>query len=905
LKASDMTVNSSSLLEVAVVATLPHDRRPTEEEVMTRAAELRLAFPVDDQEFDHLIKRLHARLAITMDLGTALVEQRHVPWLAGRKASIDPFYWERFRLWLGTEDWQPLVINGIDAVTDEILDYAGDPVREGSWARRGLVVGDVQSGKTATYTALACKAADAGYHLVILLTGTLESLRRQTQERMDEGFVGLDSSDILQQPQIRTSRAVGVGLIDTRRAAGVFTSHSRDFSRQLMTQLGFRLDAFQEPVLVVLKKNRRILDNLENWLRSYNALDGRISAPLLLIDDEADSASINTNPENADPTRINAGVRSLLSLFQRSSYVGVTATPFANVFIDPDSGSDMLGDDLFPSDFIYSLEPPSNYIGPEAVFGRGSLESPHPMIRWNDDADEYFPPGHMAGFRVDALPPSLLEAVRQFIVATTIRDIRGEGKTHRSMLVNVSRFTAVQDQVAGAVDNYVRDIQRDVRNFSQLPPADALAVPNIAALHDTWRAEFTSDGPSWVAMQAAMHEAVQPIVVRAVNQRTGAASLDYKAHKDQGLRVIAVGGNSLSRGLTLEGLSTSYFRRNSQMYDTLLQMGRWFGYRKGYADLCRLWLGEEAFTWYSHITRASAELRLEFKRMKRLNLTPNDFGLKVRAHPDALIITARNKMRTANTVVREVSLSGESIETTRLSTSAQVIRANEAAAARFVEALRSVDPGEASVRGWIWHNVPRAQIAAFLASFTTHALNYDFQADRLSDFLERTAEPCLEAWDVSIPSGSRDPEQLGGQVVRPYKRHVAVNAANGSLLVSGSSSLVGSPDDEREGLTDEQLKQAAEQSDGKPTRGDYRAARTSPLLLLHTLRGFTRVPGEKSASTPYQPGLPVLVALGLIFPVFDDSDVRERVEFKVNLVEWRSLVAPEIEDDEVDDDDLD
>ena len=152
-------------------------------------------------------------------------------------------------------------------------------------------------------------------------------------------------------------------------------------------------------------------------------------------------------------------------------------------------------------------------------------------------------------------------------------------------------------------------------------------------------------------------------MIQAVNQRTGAASLDYAKHRENGLRVIAIGGNSLSRGLTLEGLSTSYFFRNSQMYDTLLQMGRWFGYRDGYADLCRLWLTDDAVDWYAYISMATEELRTEFKRMRAQDRTPQDFGLKVRAHPDALMVTARNKMRNSQTVERVISMRGQSPET--------------------------------------------------------------------------------------------------------------------------------------------------------------------------------------------------------------------------------------------------
>ena len=471
------------------------------------------------------------------------------------------------------------------------------------WKRRGLVLGDVQSGKTATYTALACKAGDAGYKLIILLTGTLEMLRRQTQERLDEGFVSFDSSGILNQ--IRSSRAVGVGLIDSRKSAGVFTSREKDFSKTLLNALGFRLDAFNVPVLVVIKKNKRILENLERWLTDFNAGSNRtIDVPMLLIDDEADSASVNANPLAADPTQINKRIRALLRLFTKSSYIGFTATPFANIFIDPETEHEMLGDDLFPRDFIYTLEPPTNYAGPNALFA----EEPTLQIRRIiDDADDLFSPKHKAYLAVESLPPSLHVAIQAFILTNALRDLRHEGPSHRSMLVNVSRFTAVQDQVATLTHAYLSRLQQDIRNYSQLPEAEALRNHSLADLRNTWDQEYHTPEFRWGTVQRALLTAALPIVVRAVNQRTGAASLDYAKHRESGLRVIAVGGNSLSRGLTLEGLSTSYFFRNSQMYDTLLQMGRWFGYRDGYKDLCRLWLTDDAAQWYAHITLATEE----------------------------------------------------------------------------------------------------------------------------------------------------------------------------------------------------------------------------------------------------------------------------------------------------------
>ncbi len=900
-----MAVNNLALLEKTLIAGLPPERRPTEAEVMQLASTLRQAFPVADDEFSALIRQVHSKLAIKMDLGTFLSESSYAPWLAGRKADIDPFYWERYRLWLGRLGWAPQVINTLDGVSDSILDLVGDPRREASWSRRGLVVGDVQSGKTATYTALTCKAADAGYRLVILLTGTLESLRRQTQERLDEGFVGLDSSEMLQQAQIRTNRAVGVGVIDQRRSAGVFTSRSRDFSKHLMTQLGFRLDAFQVPVLVVLKKNKRILENLESWLRSYNAgPDDKIAAPVLLIDDEADSASINTNDPNSDPTAINERLRAMLALFTRSSYVGFTATPFANVFIEPETEHDMLGDDLFPRDYIYALEAPSNYVGPTKVFS----DDPQ-MVRHNDDAEAYFPPAHKNGHPVHSLPPSLLEALRSFLLATTIRDLREEGRTHRSMLVNVSRFTAVQDRVAQLLDGALRDIQRDIRNFSHLSPNEALSIESLAGLRDTWLSEHDNTGFDWHEIQAALHESVQPVTVKPVNQRTGAASLDYKANKEHGLRVIAVGGNSLSRGLTLEGLSTSYFYRNSQMYDTLLQMGRWFGYRDGYEDLCRVWLSEEALHWYGHITEASEELREEFKRMRRLDMTPKDFGLKVRAHPDSLIVTARNKMRSAQTIVRQISLNAQGIETARLRSNPTVIEFNERHTSAFIQRLSAAGiPQESSEwQNAIWRDVPKALVADYLRDFQTHPMNFQFQGEQLASFIRRTDEARLQVWDIVLPKGSAEPSvTIGGVNLKPSIRRLVLRSDNNSLLVSGNRARVGSRGIEREGLTLEQYEAfLADHSEKNVSDAELRRVRTKPLLLIHVIKGYIRKGDDKTQEEDFLRDGPLLVALGLSFPVFDDSEIAGRVEYTVNAVEWRSLVGSEEDDDLPSDDEID
>jgi hypothetical protein len=890
--------NNQQLIERSVIVSLPNDRLPTEQEINDLAGRLRIAFPVTDEEYAAVLHRITAKVAISMDTGVALVGYEHVPWLNARKPEIDPFYWERYKQLLSKKEWPPKVMTTLDMVTDDILDLLGNPVHPGAWKRRGLVVGDVQSGKTATYSALCCKAGDAGYRLIILLTGTLESLRRQTQERLDEGFVGRDSSGELTVIR-NNSRAVGVGLIDNQKSAGVFTSRERDFNKSLVNALGFRLDAFQVPVLVVVKKNKRVLENLEKWLTEFNAGQNKtIDTPLLLIDDEADSASVNTRPADEKPTEINTRIRSLLRLFTRSSYVGFTATPFANVFIDPDTEDEMLGNDLFPSDFIYSLEAPTNYIGPQAIFGD---EPPLTILRTIEDGEPVFPEKHKSDLVVHALPASLQEAVRSFIIATTIRDLRGEGPSHRSMLINVSRFTAVQDQVTTLTHALLSEMQKDIRNFSQLSPTEALQNATISALHDTWQRDFQSNGSTWAQLQPALLNSALPIIVQAVNQRTGAASLDYAKHRATGLRIIAVGGNSLSRGLTLEGLSTSYFYRNSQMYDTLLQMGRWFGYRDGYDDLCRIWLTDDANHWYSHITLATDELRAEVKKMRHEGRTPNDFGLMVRAHPESLIVTAQNKMRQAQTIERVISLSKQGPETARLKSAETVNRANKTSIEQFIQSLSDDEyVYHSSPRGNpLWTAIPKEYVVSLLRSFDVHPLNITFQAKELADFIEGTTEPALQTWDVVMPQGDADPITIAGITIKPSVRKVTTD--EGSILVSGRSARVASRGIEREGLptalVDQLAKAYKEANKGKsvPDRV-YRQRRERPLLLLHVLK----------ATHPQKTFPEELVALGLSFPEFDDSDIARRVIYRVNLVAWRGLAETEVDDElEVEDDNAD
>lgn len=891
-------------LELSVITALTVDGIPSEDEILALAGQLRKIplYSVSDAEFKEVIRRLHEALTIEMGIGSCVVDD-HAPWLHARKAGIEPFYWTRYQTEMRKQGWAPKVVTALDRVTDEILDLMGNPAGESGWPRRGLVMGDVQSGKTSNYTGLVCKAADAGYKLVILLTGTLESLRRQTQERLDAGFVGLDSSGVVNRNRHR--REIGVGLTNGARAAGVFTSTVGDFKAATVNQLGFKLKDYKEPVLLVVKKNKRILENLTDWLITFNASHGgEINLPLLLIDDEADNASVNTNPAKA--TAINASIRSLLKVFPRSSYVGFTATPFANVFINPDTTDDMVGDDLFPRDFIYALDAPTNYVGARLIFGD---DSPLDCLRYIEDAESNFPSGQKSDSVIDGIPASLADAVGCFLVVNAIMDLRKGMPHHRSMLVNVSHFTLIQNQVRDILDALLRKMQEDIRNFASLPQGQALNNDTLATLHEIFNREYAGSGATWPEVQAALTAATLPMEVRSVNQKTGAASLDYALYKQNGLRVIAVGGNSLARGLTLEGLCVSYFHRGTQMYDALLQMGRWFGYRAGYEDLFRIWITEESANWYAHVSEATDELRAEIRRMQLSRLKPIDFGLRVRAHPDSLLITARNKMRDSEEIIHMMSISQEGLESTRLLKDSTAILGNFKAAQKLAEELVASQAERLTNQTYpAWTGVNKSLIVKFLRRFVSHPLNLKLQSADLADFIEASGDPKLMTWDVAIPSGSRNSDDfIPGLGVSLRDRKISVDEEKRSLLVNAKKMRVGSPADEKAGLSDAEIsivesnfRQDLSKAGKTVPSSAYRELRSKPLLLLHLIN-----PLDGSATDgnyPLPTDCKALVAVGLSFPSL--NAVSQRVKYRINLVELRNMLANEVaNDDNIDEDD--
>jgi len=789
-------------------------------------------------------------------------EAGHEQWLEGRIATLftEGGFWDNYRRLL-ERDLPPQALRRLDEVTNRILGRLEDPDRSGQWDRRGLVMGHVQSGKTNNYCGLVAKAADAGYKVIIILAGTYNNLRSQTQQRIDRAIIGRDTS---QGPTSVTK--VGVGLGGRNPAILSLTSaiDDGDFKAATAATVGFDFGAIREPTIFVVKKHWKVLENLHKWILANAPIpEGheRVAGiPLLLIDDEADSASINTadtvkDPE-VDPTKTNMGVRRILNTFDQASYVGYTATPFANIFIDDSVVDDEVGEDLFPRSFITVLETPSNWVGPEQIFGLdGSVEEdlePLPLVGEVHDSEHWVPSKHrnVLKIREELFPDSLKEAIDCFVLSCAARNLRGHQHEHKSMLVHVTPWNKTQAQVNEQIADHLFALKNQILYGFNGSVSDRLEllwdtrfVPASESLHE-------SDDPppfhSYDEIEPYLGDAVGAIETRMIN---GLSSdlLDYTEHGTSGLSVIVVGGAKLSRGLTLEGLSVSYYLRATRMYDTLMQMGRWFGYRPQYLDLCRIYTTPEIIDNYRNITVATRELLDDFRQMEAEGKTPNDFRLKVR-HSPGMLVTSQSKMR--NGVRQRISYSGELPSVRIFATDEDTRKACWSAAESLVEDLGALDVTQPD-RGaapLLWDKVPSEVVINYLQTLKGRRLYTDADAagpDHLHNYIrQRNSDGYLTSWTVALKTKSDVPPEHIAKL-GPFRVGVHERRPEGSSRrdLYRIKALIG-PQDERLGLNTDQRARADDRwrdqnPDGATIPGRfYRYERfaSDGLLILYAIR---------------------------------------------------------------------
>ena len=910
-------------------------RRPDEPEqspspedirdIAQRVVEMLRGLPDSPVDLERLVRELESRFSIWIGSSTALDDFRnHIEWLAGRRNDIEWRFWTRYeRLLAERKLWAPATISRLDQTTDQVLSRLEDPQREGRWDRRGLVVGQVQAGKTSHYTGLICKAADSGYRVIVVLAGSTNNLRSQTQLRLDEGFLGFDSR--ITRKFDKSSPRVGVGNFLPREGkppvahTGTNSEDNGDFSTRVAQSFGIQPGG-ADPLLLVVKKNKTVLENLRDWARGFQSVRDpehghpiQRGIPLLLIDDEADYASINTRPlfvesnttetVETEPATINRLIREILNSFEQSAYVGYTATPFANIFIYPGTDHEVYGEDLFPRDFILQLPSPSNYFGAPALFGHqadhnvGIEESIGlPLIRTVDDADPWIPLKHKKQWIPGPLPSSLEDALLMFLIATSVRRARGSNDVHNTMLVHVTRFVNVQAYIAEQLEQEVRRIRNRLRYGES---GDGSVMGELRRL---WKddylptyEELLRDRPelrgelppvSWSQVERELEATVARVDVLKVN---GSASdaLAYWNCPD-GLYAIAVGGDKLSRGLTLEGLTISYYLRASRLYDTLMQMGRWFGYRPAYLDVCRIFTTAELQDSYRHLSLVEQELQRDFQEMADARRTPNDFGLKVRSHPGGLTISGAGKLR--HGLDMEVSYAGRISESIVFSRHPDDLRFNIERLEKLLSANR--DQGRRDKKdNWILTSVRGEEVASFLSGLRTpHGATKAVPAILARYIRAQIPSGELTHWTVVVVSNSAVPSEL---------RYSLVGVVGGIGLTQRKEELEGpeplrytigrlvNPPDEMIDLNAEQRQRALELTQAwhreHPDRSRYQSEPSQPggpfirkvrepengLLLIYLL--------EETIKDTELPS----VGFALSFP---ESTTAKSVKYKVNEV---------------------
>ncbi len=883
--------NLQKILNDMVVASIANLELIEEQQIDDNISEIKslpMFASLADEEVDEVRATVKADFSIKLDKGFLIEEKGHEKWFLAKKAELDMKYWERYKKHLLLDKgFSTKVVNTMDDVLDTLTDLLGDPSRDVKYKRRGLIIGDVQSGKTANYTGLICKAVDAGYKVVVLLTGTIEKLRQQTQKRIDEGFVGADSDAMMKMQE--NGQIIGVGKYDSSVRPMVLTSTADDFKAKNATNLGFDLRNINGSVIFVIKKNSAILKRLNKWLKTFNQNgENVINNSILLIDDEADNASINTKSDD-EPTAINGQIRELLKVFTKSSYVGFTATPFANIFIDPDNYNDMVAEDLFPKDYIYSLNAPSNYIGARNIFDLdGSAQ--HMLVEIDTNISNVkgianiLPIRHKASTIIRDIPNDLKKAIATFMLANVIEDLRGMKDNHRSMLVNISRFTAIQEQLSDVIKEELKNLQNSCKLYCRMPTREAIKDEYIAFLKDTYEEMYSTEEFDWETIQNELHNSCAGIVVQTINQRNG-KNFNYDIYKD-GLRLIAVGGMSLSRGLTLEGLVVSYFYRNSKMYDTLMQMGRWFGYRNKYADICRIWMTEESIEWYRHISQATDELREEVKRYEDTGLTPMDFGLRVRSDITALLVTARNKMRSAESRECLISLSGVYIETPEIYADISKNTKNFDAIKYMVNELCSegfaLDVEQTREhKKFGFKDIPVAKILDLLEKIDVSPKNEQFNVQAIRKFILGYRGNELKNWDILFATGKSDEsvDFENGLVYYHPKRGFSIENNGKILKMSGSKRRLGTSSDGIYGLKSDTLDGIKKRFKDKgikniPQKEYFRDVNRNPLLTIYAVElGDCLTKDDENASS-YEGNKSKFIGFGMGIPSLSDNETK-------------------------------
>lgn len=808
-------------------------------------------------------------------------------------------YWPALRQFLLTaRGWGTPAIRSLDDSSDRILRQLASPFTE-RFDIRGLVLGFVQSGKTANYTAVAAKAADAGYRLIVVLSGIDNGLRRQTNSRLKRELVGYADN-----------RPTAVHLPPMGRQWHEFTRDELkgDFDPGFANHAALQ---GSQPVLLVVKKNGAVLRRLLRWLDDAPS-EVRRSLPLLLIDDEADQATVDTrgtyqaeddppDPDYEPPSVINGLIRDLLNHFERRSYVAYTATPFANILIPHDTSDPRVGNDLYPKDFIVDLPKPPGYFGAEEFFGRmdaatGASVDGLDVIREVTDEDIF-------ALEMGEIPSSLVTAVLDFVLAGSARAHRGEADAPATMLIHTSQLIVVQAQLRRIVTERFSELRDEWRYQRSHGIRERLRERWESEFRPVTRSKHPERDVDFEAIEQHIGQFVEAVQVREINSFTGEV-LDYE--REPSLKAIAVGGNRLSRGLTLEGLMVSFFIRRSVSYDTLMQMGRWFGFRAGYEDLTRIHTTAELAGWFNDLAFVEHRLREDIQVYESMGLTPHQVGMRIWQHPTMQVTSPlKRRFASSTTIAQSYSMALEQtfkFPLRRLENLAVQAEANRLAVRDLVSRMGTVDTMRTDAKGPVWTGVPVDSVLEFLRNYRVDDESRSISLPLICAYIERLKETGeLTNWTIAV-RGRETREPALGAADWGLPSGTVSQISRSRLGETDSVGVITSPGDEMVGLSQDLREQAsmlvqAAQAEGK-TKSENSAARevrpaTDGVLLLYPISRFSGNDLSEGGGrrplfeNPNGPQARDIVGLALSFP---KSNQPQGVEaFLEGTVGWRPV----------------
>ncbi|GHV14508.1 endonuclease [Clostridia bacterium] len=853
-----MTTNENIVKALDVLTALLHNESLTHLEIVAKAESVLPLLQIyeNNQNYhiilDEVVSQYESNVGVkTFDPDVIVADHGSDVWFTTRRDEISHLYFERYRAYLRHEGFGNDVIDNIKLNCEKILSRCADPIESETVAqskKRGMVIGDVQAGKTANYLGLINMACDYGYKVIVLLAGLTDSLRKQTQERVDFGFIGAYSSSIG-----NTVQYIGVGENGHKYHAIPLTNTENDFAIFIKKNLNAVATDFNKPVILVVKKNANILKSVQSWLKpGENHISGN---SILIIDDEADNASVNTKKPEYDPSIVNRRIRDIYNNFPIASYIGCTATPFANIFINPYDVSDD-DQDLFPADFIVQLNAPSTYFGGDKLFpSDGSI--PLAIRKLDTEEVDFIPVKHRKDFQVTSLPESLKEAILSFLINNVIRTIKGNKHKHRSMMINVTALNDPQDNVSRCVKVYLSKLQNIIEQDSYKTESEFIKNDDMKKLHHLYTecdgsgVDFYADvrnDIAWLDIQRGLFDEIKQFETTIINNRyRGEMRFDYSKYAQKGARVIVVGGFVLSRGLTLEGLCVSYYSRNASSYDTLLQMCRWFGYRPQYENICRIYLSQANIDCFSTVMEAIRDLKTQFQEMELQGKAPREYGLMVQQSPDtletSLLVTARNKMYHTDVVEQVLNYGGIYADTSKLFKDVTRNKAN----LKRVDDFYAILNAKGCAASWVdkrlmFQQIEKEDIASLLDKITIPVINKKFDCQSLAEYIRESDQ--FPMWDVAIANGSSErTKAIGTETIAAPSRtfhlgdadenYIRIGGANNRIIDPGifDSGLHLTPEKRQELLSKKPLVRGEKAK--YLTATDLLGLRERPLLVIY------------------------------------------------------------------------